>query len=82
MKRLILCAALIATPAYAADKAVILNEAEERAILLMIDEAVKAKGLEMAPNAVYLANKIKSAPMVTEQKPATPDKPAEGDKKP
>lgn len=61
--------------AYSADHAVILNDQERAVLLEIINEAVKARGLDMAPNAVYLTNKIKSAGVVTEQKQVPTEEP-------
>jgi len=61
--------ALISTPAGAVDHALILNDDEKKALVEILDIAVKSRGLEVAPNAVYLLNKLKAAPVVTEQKP-------------
>ncbi len=66
---------IFATPVAAADYAVVLNDAERAALVELINEAVKAKGLDAAGNAVYLVNKIKSAGTVTEQKEVPKEKP-------
>lgn len=69
---------LLATvPAGAADRAVVLNDTETAALLDALDEATKAKGLAIAPNTVYLANKIRTAPIVTERKEDPPPTPKE-----
>jgi hypothetical protein len=47
--------------AVATEYAVIINDAERAALIELINEAVKAKGLDVAQNGVVLANKIKSA---------------------
>ena len=76
MRVLILGAALLLPIAQArADVAVILTDPERAALLELINEAVKAKGLDAAPNAVYLANKIKTAGTVTERKDQPKDNP-------
>ena len=54
--------------AKAAEYALVLNDSERQALIALLDEATKAKGLAVAPNAVYLANKIQSAPVVTDKK--------------
>jgi competence protein ComGC len=59
---------LLLVPVSAADYAVMLNDAERAALIDLINEAVKAKGLDAAGSAFYLANKIKSAGVVTERK--------------
>jgi hypothetical protein len=55
-------------PAVSAEYALMLNDGERAALIELIDAAVKSKGLELAPNAVFLANKIRSAGVVTERK--------------
>ncbi len=75
MLKYALAMVLLATQVSAADYAVMLNDAERAALLELLNEAVKAKGLDAAPNAVYLANKIKSAGVVTERKDETKEKP-------
>lgn len=57
-----------------ADIALILTESEKTALLEALDEATKAKGLAIAGNTLYLANKIKAAPVVTERKDDAPTK--------
>lgn len=59
---------LLTLSASATDYAVMLNDTERAVLIELIDAAVKARGLDVAPNAVYLANKIKSAGVVTDQK--------------
>lgn len=56
-------------PAHATDYAVMLNDVERAALIDLIDAAVRAKGLDVAPNALYLANKIKAAGTVIETVP-------------
>lgn len=63
---------LLAPSGQAADYAIILNDAEKAALLEALDEATKAKGLLIAGNTVYLANKIRTAPVVTERKDDDP----------
>jgi len=58
--------------AHAAEWMVIVNDAERAALLEALDEATKAKGLQIAPNTVYLANKIKAAPVITDRKDEPP----------
>jgi hypothetical protein len=73
----LIAVALSASPARAADYALILSDAERAALIEALDEATKAKGLQIAPNTVYLANKIRSAPLVTERKDDPPPAPKE-----
>jgi hypothetical protein len=56
------------TAASAAEYALMFNDQEKVALLEALDAAVRYKGLEMAPNATFLANKIRTAPVVTERK--------------
>lgn len=65
---------LLATPAYA-DRSIVLTDMEAQALLELIDAAVKAQGLNAAANAVFLANKIKTAPIVATPKEDEPRKP-------
>jgi len=78
MMRIVLVILLLAfaSRANAADTALILNDQEKAALLEALDEATKAKGLAIAPNTVYLANKIRTAPVVTDRKD-NPDPPKE-----
>lgn len=72
MIRVLSLLALSCCRAMAADYAVVLNDGEKAALLEALDEATKAKGLAIAGNTVYLANKIKAAPVVTERKDDPP----------
>lgn len=74
MKWLIALAMLLPSPGKAADRAILASEQEVAALIQLIDEALKAKGVTVAQNAVYWLNKIQSAPVVTERKDE-PDKP-------
>ena len=58
----------------AADKALILNDQEQRDLVALLDAATKAQGLAMAPQALRLYYKLQAAGVVTEQK----TEPAEG----
>lgn len=81
MKSLLLTAFLLAAvPAHAADYMITLNDNEKQALLGLLDEAVKAKGLTIAQNALHFAYKINSAPVVTERKDDPPK--VEGEPKP
>lgn len=62
-------------PASAADYAVILNEEEKKALIALLDAAVRANGLSSAGNAAWLAQKINAAGVVTEQKQAPTEEP-------
>lgn len=63
----------------AADRAIVANEQEVNALIQLIDEAVKSKGLAVAQAAIYWVNKLQAAPVVTDRKdeppPAPSDKP-------
>lgn len=72
MKKLLIAALFLATPAYA-DKAITLNPQEENVLLTLIDTANKAGGLNNAENALYFLNKIRSAPQA--EKPAEKPEP-------
>ena len=80
---------LAATGASAADHMLVLSDQEMAALYQVLDSATKAQGLQIAPQTVYLLNKMKAAPVVTEhtdapapqatapeQKPAEEHKPA------
>lgn len=83
MKRLLALVLLLATPAHAADYMITLNDNEKQALLEILDEATKAKGLALAHNTLHFAAKLRAAPVVTERKD-DPPKPAqpEGEAKP
>lgn len=93
MKRIVMIAVLLASaPANAADYMVVVNDQEKQALVEILDEATRAKGLAIAPNTVHFLNKIRSAPVVTERKddppkpvapkPAESPKPVEGEPQP
>lgn len=78
MLRLTIAALLLATAsARSADRAIVANEQEVTALIQLIDEAVKSKGLSVAQAALYWVNKLQAAPMVTDRKdePSPSDKP-------
>lgn len=78
MKRLFVIAALLGSaPAYAAEYMIVLSDAEKTALVEILDEATKAKGLSIANNTVHFLNKIRSAPVVTERKDDPPKVPEE-----
>lgn len=80
MVRLALALSLFsAAQARAADYALILNDAERAALLEIINEAVKARGLDIAANAVILASKVRAAGVATEQKSEPPKTEPPGD---
>ena len=62
--------------ANAADKALMLSDAEQAALIQILDVATKAQGIGIAQNTTYFLNKIKSAPSVVphvdEPPPITP----------
>lgn len=66
---------LSALPAQAADKALILNDAQQGALRQALDSAIRANGLSQASrNAIVLSDMLDAAGVVTEHKeaPATP----------
>ena len=67
MIRLVLVALVLALPvkAFAADKALILSDDEQAAFRQILDAATKGSGIQIAPAAVYLLNKLNTAPVVT-----------------
>lgn len=84
MKTILLASALAlcALPAAAADYALILNDQERAALVGVLDELTKAKGLAVAKTTLHLYNKVVSAPAVTEQKPPDDDAKPETEKEP
>lgn len=70
----------LAGPVHAADYMITVNDNEKQALLEILDEATKAKGLGIAQNTMHFAAKLRSAPVVTERKD-DPPKP-EGEAKP
>lgn len=74
MKRLFVLAVLTASPAWAADVALILNDEEQKALRQVLDAATRDRGLEMAGITVYFANKLRAAGTVTERKDEPADK--------
>lgn len=71
----IIGALLLATPVQA-DVLVRLTDAEEKALLQLIDLAVKSQGLSVAGNADFLARKIQSSPQAPN--PPTGEVPSSG----
>lgn len=69
MKYLVLLA-LFASPASAADYAIILTEQERAAMVEMLDIATRAQGLMITRKTIPLWEKLINAPVVTDQKPA------------
>jgi hypothetical protein len=68
---------LVASPAAAGTVALILSDQEQQALYAALDAATKHEGLAIAPNTVYLMNKLKAAPTVEPQKPEPPKPPEE-----
>ena len=68
---------LLVLPVHAADRAMILNDQDQRDLVQMLDTATRAQGLSIAPTALRLYNKLQTSGVVTEQKPVeskeTPD---------
>jgi adenosylcobinamide amidohydrolase len=78
MRAIIAAALLIVTSSVVqADVALILNDLEQKALLEALDVATKAQGLSIAPNTVYLMNKLKAAGTVTDKKDVQKDNPNE-----
>lgn len=73
MKYLITFLCLVCVPSAKADIALVLTDQEKQALIEILDIAVKAQGIQIAPNAAYIFNKLKNAPVITEQKPPTDD---------
>lgn len=72
MKRLALIGMLFSAPAWGADRAIVASEQEVTALVQLIDDALKARGVAVAQNAVYWLNKLQSAPIVTDRKDDPP----------
>lgn len=72
MKILVVLILLLVSPVALADKAIVATNQEIAVLVQLIDEALKAKGLTVAHNAVYWVNKLQAAPVVTEQKEEPP----------
>jgi hypothetical protein len=66
---------IIPVAAHAADKAVMLTDDEQSALVQILDAATKAQGISIATNTVYFLNKIKSAPTVVPHVDAPAPKP-------
>lgn len=64
---------LLASPVAAAERAIVANDQEITALIQLIDEALKAKGVAVTQNATYWINKIQAAPTVTSQQEIKPD---------
>jgi hypothetical protein len=65
-QQLVFVAALLAAaPAFAETKTVTLTDDEQKALLILLDDAVKAQGLAIAGNADYFMRKIRDAPAAT-----------------
>ena len=61
---------MFTTVAYA-DKALILNADEQKIFAQVVDTAIRGGGIQIAPAAVYLLNKLNAAPEVKEIKEQT-----------
>lgn len=65
----------MASPAYAADKALILSDQDQMALKQILDAAVRQSGLSViAKNAIIFSERLDAAGVVTDQK-VVPDKP-------
>jgi len=62
---------VIATPTFAANRVIILNDAEQQALLNALDDSTRAKGLAAAEANLHLLNKLRSAPTQVEETPKT-----------
>ena len=62
-----------------ADKAVVLSDEEQSALVQILDAATKAQGISIATNTVYFLNKIKSAPTVVPHVDAPAPKPKDSE---
>ena len=73
MRLLILTGLIFATtmPAHA-DVALMLNDNEQTAFRQILDAAVRGQGIQVAPEAVYLLNKLNTAPQVVPHKDDPP----------
>lgn len=62
----------LVTPAAAKDVTVTLNEEEQKALWVVFDAALKAKGMELGGNVVFLWQKLQAAAAAEGPKPAGP----------
>ena len=74
MRALILIGLLIASPAFAANKVLVLNDAEQQALVQALDQAIRAQGLSAAANNLHLYTKLQGAPVQVEDAPKAPEK--------
>ena len=74
MRLLLICVCSLVLPQIAAAKnvALILNDDEQAALRVVLDDATKAQGLQIAPTTVYLLNKLNSAGTIVEHKDDPP----------
>lgn len=63
------CLLLTTCAAQAADRVLVLNEAEQQKLYRALDANVKAYGIQVAPEMLQLLDKLKNAPTVVEQEP-------------
>jgi hypothetical protein len=80
--RLFVALALLAlvTPAYAADKALILNDQDQKSLIMILDAAAKGYGVQTAVQVARIMELLDKAPTVTAKhddipKDPTPDTP-------
>lgn len=73
MKLFLIALLLLPSAAVAADKALILNEQRQQALYQMLDAAVRAQGITIAPAALDILNVLRTAPTVTEQPTQPPE---------
>jgi hypothetical protein len=73
--RILFVLLLLASPCYAADKALILSDKEQKDLISIMDAATRSQGLSIVPATANLLYKLQNAGTVTEQKEIEPDKP-------
>jgi len=70
---LVVAVALVpSTVAIAAEKALVLTDQEQTALVEILDAATKQGGISVAGKTIYFLNKLNAAPVVTSQTPAEP----------
>ena len=63
---------LLPSTAMAAEKALVLTDQEQAALVEILDAATKQGGLSIAGKTTYFLNKLNTAPVVTSQTPVEP----------
>ena len=64
---------LFTASAAGADKALILNDQDQKDLVQVLDAATRAQGLSIAATSLRLYQKLLAAPSITEQKDAPHD---------